>query len=347
MKVLFSGRFDPDIINQLKEHWSAEWRALQHRPVQFALPEEELIESLQPFDVLVTEGDSITAKVLSACPRLKAVVTARGNPVNVDVEAATEHGIVVANTPGRNKQAVAELCIALMVMIARNVVPALEALQSGQWAEAPRAWAYLTFQGIELAGRTVGLVGLGAIGREVAKRLRAFDMRILAYDPYVSQDVADTVGVELVPIEVLLRESDFVSMHVHVTDDTRGMIGREQFALMKPTAFFINTGRAGVVDEQAMLEALRERRIAGGAFDVYHREPLSPDDPLMDMPNVVLLPHIGGATIDVVRHHTRLAKENLDALRAGRVPPYLVNPQVLQRANLRLKIDALKTRKET
>lgn len=336
MRLVASGRFDEAVLGRLSKDWDVV--TIPHRPNLWGMPERELIDALHGVDVLLTEVDPITASVLASCPDLKAVVSCHGNPVNVDVPAATAEGVMVVNTPGRNAYAVAELCVALMVMVARNVVAASDALRSGQWANAPRGWAYRTFQGCELAERTVGLVGLGAVGRLVAKRLKAFDMTVLAYDPYVSQEVADTVGARLVPLDTLLTESDFVSMHVHVTDGTRGMIAARQFALMKPTAFFINTGRAGAMDEEAMLHALSSQSIAGAGLDVYHREPLPTDSPLLKMPNVTLLPHICGATSDVIRHHSLIAEMGLADLRGGQVPRHLFNNAVLENARLRAKV---------
>jgi phosphoglycerate dehydrogenase-like enzyme len=340
MKVLFSGRFEVEVVNGMENDWQVKW--LLPKEEQWGLNETELISELRDVDVLVSEADSVTGRVFASLPNLKAVVATRGNPVNVEVPAATAEGVLVAYAPGRNAQAVAELCIAMMVMVARNVAPAMEALRTGQWATAPRAWAYRTFQGYELGGRTAGLVGLGAVARLVAKRLTAFGMKVLAYDPYVSPESADSVGAQLVSLEKLLKEADFISMHVHVTDETRGMMGEREFALMKPSAFFINTGRAGAVEEKAMMEALMQKRIAGIALDVYHQEPLRGDSPLLGRPNVVLLPHIGGATQDVIKHQSAIAETNLKALRSGRIPPYLFNPEVLKSPRLRMALKAEK-----
>lgn len=336
MRVLFSGRFDSQVVKRVEKDWDVKW--LTPKKGQWGLTEAELISELRDVDVLVSEADSVTAKVLASLPKLQAVIATRGNPVNVEVPAATAEGVLVAYAPGRNAQAVAELCIAMMVMVARNVVPAMEALRNGQWAAAPRAWAYRTFQGYELGGRTAGLVGLGAVARMVAKRLTAYDMKVLAYDPYISQPAAASVGAQLVPMETLLKEADFVSMHVHVTDETRGMIGAKQFSLMKSTAFFINTGRADAVEEKVLMDALQQKRIAGAALDVYHQEPLPPNSPLLALPNVVLLPHIGGATQDVIRHQSTIAEANLKGLRAGQAPPYLFNPEVLKSPHLRMAL---------
>ena len=336
MKVFFSGRFDSEVVQRVGKDWIVKW--LPPKAGQWGLTEAELIDELQGMDVLVSEADSVTQKVCAAISSLKAVVATRGNPVNVDVPGATAEGVMVAYAPGRNAQAVAEICIALMIMAARNVAPAMEALRTGQWANSPKAWAYRTFQGYELGGRTAGLVGLGAVARMVAKRLKAFEMKVLAYDPYLNPEVAEEVGARLVSLLELIKESDFISMHVHVTDETRNMIAAKEFALMKSSAYFINTGRAGAVEEKAMMDALRQKQIAGAALDVYHQEPLPADHPLLTLSNVVLLPHIGGATQDVIRHQSKIAEINLEALRAGQAPTFLFNPEVLNTPRLRMAV---------
>jgi len=335
MKVFISARFDQEQLEILKQQWEIvgvfNWAQEGRR-----LGAEELVRKLDGVDVLITEIDIITDDILARCPALKVVVDCRGNPVNVDVEAATKRGILLIHTPGRNADAVADLTVALMIMLARRILPASRSVTSGQWATMPRFWAYHTFQGIELGGRKVGLIGLGAIGRKVAQRLGAFNMEVLAYDPYVSPEIAEALEVHLVPLEVLLRESDFISLHVHVTEETKGMIGEREFALMKPTAYLINTARAAVIDEAALYKALRERRIAGAALDVYHTEPLPPNNPLLQLDNVVLTPHIGGATEDVVRHQSRIVVEELQRLRAGKLPRFIFNEEVLPRFQARL-----------
>jgi phosphoglycerate dehydrogenase-like enzyme len=314
--------------------WKTE--GVDRKPGQWVLPEAELIAALHDADCLVTEAENISAHVIRECKNLKAVINCRGSSVNVDFQAATEEGVMIAGTPGRNSNAVADFTVCLMLMAARNVPLAIDSLRSGTWANSPRATVYLACQGHELPDRTVGLVGLGAIGREVAARLRGFRMRILAYDPYVSQDAADAVGVTMTSLEELVRQSDFISLHAHVTEQTQALLGRREFDMMKPSAYLINTARAALVDETALMQSLQENRIAGAALDVFHKEPLPPDHPLLKLPNVLALPHIGGATLDVIRHQSETAERNLEAIREGRIPPTLVNRDVLNSPKLRL-----------
>lgn len=293
------------------------------------LPEDEFMARLANADILVTEADQITASVLDRCPKLRMVVATRGDPVNVDIDAATEHGVFVTNTPGRNAQAVTELTAALMIMCARHVLPARDAMLDGTWASKPKSWAYLQFQGHELNGHVAGLVGMGAIGRKVSKLLLAFGMQVLAYDPYLTKGQAESLGVELTGLDDLLRRSDFVSLHAPVTKETKGMIAKAQFSMMKSSAIFINSARAALVDEQALLEALKEKRIAGAGLDVFHREPLAATDPILKFDNVVAIPHIGGATGDVVRHQSEMVFGDIEAFLDGRVPKNLVNRSVV------------------
>ncbi len=338
MKLLIQGRFDEQMIERTKKQWDT--TVLPRRPGQ-PVDEKKLIDALQGMDVFLTEGGPITPSILAALPQLKAVVVAKGNPNSnntIDVAAATEAGVIITNAPGRNSHSVCEMCVMLMITVARNFERGMNMVRSGEWARGNRADQYASMMGVELAGRTVGLVGLGAIGRLVARALGALNMRVLAYDPYQTQIAADVVGAQLVSLDELLRESDFVSMHVHVNRETLGMIGEREFAMMKPTAYLINTGRPGCVVEEELIKALQDKRIAGAALDVFHVEPLPEGHPFMSMTNVVMLPHVGSATYDVVGHHSRLVEVDLAALRNNRIPPHLFNTDILRGGKIRLEV---------
>jgi len=326
-RIFITSRISGPIISALGEKAEVEvYERSAERPL---LPEQEFMARLKKADILVTEADQITASVLEKCPKLRMVAATRGDPVNVDINASTEKGVLVTNTPGRNAQAVTELTVALMIMCARRILPAREAMLDGDWANKPKGWIYLNFQGNELNGRTAGLVGMGAIGRKVALLLQAFGMQVLAYDPYFAKEQAESLSVELTGLDELLRRSDFVSLHAPVTKETKGMIGSEQFSMMKSTAILINSARAGLVDEQAMLAALKEKRIAGAGLDVFHHEPLAVSDPILEFDNVVAIPHIGGATNDVIRHQSDMVHDDIVAFLDGRLPKNLVNRSVV------------------
>ena len=325
MNILVTAPFDEAYLGKLRkqatvvyESWADTSKFWKGDELRKRLSEEKV-------NVLITEVDRVSRDVLEGLEDLKMICVCRGTPSNVDVVSATEHGIIVTNAPGRNAVAVAELTISVMISVARHLNAGERAVRENKWDRG----LYFSMAGIELTGRTVGLVGLGAVAREVAKRLRCFDMRILAYDPYVSQKVADGYNAKLIELDDLMRKSDFVSIHLPVTEETKGLVSAEKIALMKPTAYFINTARTATIDEDAVLTALKEKRIAGGAFDVYGKSPLQPDSPYLKLDNVVLTPHIGGATVDVITNHSRMAFEDIVAYMGGKTPAHAVNPEVI------------------
>ncbi|MGI5839443.1 MAG: 2-hydroxyacid dehydrogenase [bacterium] len=290
---------------------------------------EQMAEQVKGADILIVELDPVTAEVIEAGTELKLIGCCRGNPVNVDIRAATDHGIPVLYTPARNAYSVAEMVVCYMIMLARNVEAAVASLRRGEWGtdgESP----YLQFRGSELWHRKVGIIGLGAVGRLVAERLRAFDMEVLAFDPYLDPAVAAGIGVKTVDLETLLHSSDFVTVHVNVTPETKGLLGAPEIALMKQTAYLINTSRSAVVSEEAVYRAAAGRMIAGAALDVFDREPINPDNPLLGLPNVLLTPHICGATDDVVAHHSLIMAENVAMYLEGKQPRFVANPEVLK-----------------
>ncbi|UCC83270.1 MAG: phosphoglycerate dehydrogenase [Gemmatimonadota bacterium] len=250
----------------------------------------ELAEIVGEYDALIVRSRTkVTKEILEAATRLKVVGRAGVGVDNIDVDVATRQGIAVLNAPGGNVISAAEHTIALMLALVRHISRADASLGRGEW-ERKR------FQGIELYGKTLGLAGAGRIGSEVAKRARAFGMRIVAYDPYLSRERAEQVGIQLVTLPDLFEQADVISVHVPLTDETRGMIGSVELALMKPTAYLVNASRGGVVDEKALAEALRSGRLAGAALDVFEEEPVSPDNPLLGLDSVVAVPHLGAAT---------------------------------------------------
>jgi len=281
-------------------------------------------------DVLIVEADLVHAEVLERCP-LRMIGCCRGDPVNIDLELATRKGIPVFHTPGRNADAVADITLAFMLMLARHLPQVAETFR-GAGLAFERAGDFLEmynrFTGVELGGQTVGLVALGAVGREVAARLRAFKARVLAYDPYVRQPPE---GVELTGLEELLRASDFVSLHAPVTAETQNLVSRERLALMKPSAYFINTARAALTDEDALYEMLVAGRLAGAALDVLHNEPLQGDNRFLSLPNVIVTPHLGGATHDVVRHQSDIVVDAIESYLRGERPRWIANPEVLEK----------------
>ncbi len=296
---------------------------------------EELGARLQAesFDTLVVEADFLFEELFQRTDTLLFAAICRAALNQVDLDAATAAGVVVVHTPGRNAQAVAELVIGHMLSLARHIPQASRYLAQGEWEDPTEP--YVRFQGRELSGATLGVVGLGEIGRRVARMARGIGMRILAYDPYVSPDARGTSGLELVGLEALLDGSDFVSVHVPDTAETHGMLSAERLALMRPGSYLVNVTAPGVVDPDALADAVRVGLLAGAALDVHEAHPVPPDSPLLGLPNVLLTPHIGGATHETVERHSRMVAGDLARFLAGRRPNHLANPQVWARRRKR------------
>jgi phosphoglycerate dehydrogenase-like enzyme len=276
----------------------------------------DLARELAGAQVLVARRDYVGRATFSLADGLRGVVTPGVGIEKVDVAAATDLGIVVANSPG-NSITMSEATLLLMLAVAK---------QLPFWVDQARAGTEPTagMRGMELHGKTVGLVGLGRIGRLVAGLARAFGMRVLAYDPYApAPELAEPVS-----LEALLSQSDFVSLHPVLTPETRHMINAERLASMKPSAYLINTSRGGVIDEPALIAALRNKQIAGAGLDVFESEPPAPDNPLLHMPNVICTPHGLGHADESLRRCAMMTEENVLAIVDGRLPPYIVNPQV-------------------
>jgi glyoxylate reductase len=283
-------------------------------------PREALLAGVSEADGLICLlTDRIDAEVLDAAPRLRVISTMAVGYDHIDIAAATARGIPVGNTPGVLTETTADLAWALLLATARRVVEGDRFVREGRW----RTWDPNLLLGYDVHGATLGIVGMGAIGQAVARRAAGFGMRVL-YTRRSETDAAIGARVTLVD---LLRESDFVSLHVPLTDETRHLIGERELRVMKPTAILINTARGPVVDQEALARALREGVIAGAGVDVTEVEPIPPDDPLLSAPNVVILPHIGSASHATRARMADMAVENCIAGLEGRPLPHCVNPE--------------------
>ena len=292
-----------------------------------------------PDDVLaqkLADADAVigilrwTGGLFDKAPRLRVVANTAVGYDNVDVEAATAHGVVVTNTPDVLTDTTADLAFSLLMCAARRISESERFIRAGKW-DSPRSAAGLLGRDVHHA--TLGVIGLGRIGATVAKRGSGFDMKVLYYDAFRREDLEEKFGYRYVDLDTLLRESDFVTLHVNLSDATRNLIGAAELAKMKPTAILVNASRGGVVDERALVGALREKRIAGAALDVFQKEPIDPNDPLLGLENVVVAPHLGSATQATRDAMLRLAVDNVLAVLEGKPPLTPVNPEVLSKLN--------------
>lgn len=289
---------------------------------------EQLAASLVDHDILVVHGAPVTDAVLSASPNLKLVCVTRGGPVNVDVKAATERGIPIVTSPGKNADAVADLTIAFMIMIARRLPEAM------RYVEAGHDFGRDNFEGAkwfghDLGGHVLGLVGYGQVGRRVARRALAFGMTVHVYDPLLNPEAIRAPDIEPVDLDTLLATADFVSLHARVTAQNRGMIGWKEFAQMKPGAYFINTAREILVDEDALYAALASGRLAGAAFDVTRPPEQGQRHRLLAFPNVVIVAHIGGSTYETLTHGGEMAAAEIERFLRNEPLINVANSEVL------------------
>ena len=279
---------------------------------------DALIDKLRDAEILITQFCPITKKVLDACTKLRFIGVLRGGYENVNVPYAAHKGVTVYHTPGRNATAVADFTVGMILSECRNIARAHANLKEGRWVRDYANAATVP----DLEDKTVGIIGMGQIGRKVAKRLHGFDVQLLGYDPY-----ADALPdyVARVSLDELLVQADFVTIHGRLTDETKGMMNARAFSLMKPTAYFINTARAGLVDEAALAAALRDKQLQGAALDVFEHEPPAADDPLVRLPNVTITPHLAGGTTDAfLRSPVLLAEAMASALSGDRSSHWIV-----------------------
>ena len=295
--------------------------------------EDELPPTPEELDVLLedVEGaltlltDQIDGPLLDRHPSIKVISNFAVGYDNVDVDAATSRGVAVCNTPGVLTETTAEMAFSLLMAAARRIVEGVDYVRDGKW----KTWGPLLLLGQDVFGATLGIVGFGRIGKELARMAHGFNMTILAYDTYQDEKAAEEYGVRFVDLDELLKESDYVSLHVALTPETRHMISERELGLMKETAVLINAARGPVVDTDALVTALRNGDIFAAGLDVTDPEPLPADHPLVSLPNCTVVPHIASATVQTRNNMATLAAGNLLAVLEGRTPEVIVNPEVL------------------
>jgi len=269
--------------------------------------------------------DNIDSKVLESGRNLKVVSNCAVGFNNIDVEAATKSGIYVTNTPGILTETTADCTWALLLAISRRIAEADRHVRSGKWIHA---WGPRMFIGSDVHGKTLGIIGLGRIGSIVAKRAKGFNMDLIYHDVSRREELEEKLGIVYKSLDEVLSKSDFITVHVPLTEQTHHLIGERELSMMKRTTYLINTSRGPVIDEEALYEALKERVIAGAALDVFEQEPVDPESPLLGLDNIVVTPHIASASVETRTRMAVVAAENLVSVLQGKEPPNLVNPGV-------------------
>lgn len=347
IKTVCTGTVTPDFMKKLEEVCDIRMGGYAVTGLN-SMDENSLIKLLTGAEIAIIEYETVTKYVIDHCPDLRLIVCPRGKPVNIDVKAAASAGIPVVNTPARNANSVAEIVVSQMISLCRQTATANMEIKNGRfngepvediyapterddvvWLLDAEVSPFKTYRGPEISYRTMGFIGFGAIGARVKKLLSGFDMNFLVYDPYLPAEAAEKEGVKLCSLEDVLKNSDFVSVHCAVTPQTTGMIGAEHFAMMKPSAYFINTARGKILRQKDLIEALQNGEIAGAALDVFWSEPLPSNHPLLKMRNVLITPHIAGASTDVPTCHSRMLYNDILHYINGEPMEHVYNKQFL------------------
>lgn len=321
-RVYVTRQLFDEAINVLKRHAEVD----VFEGVDEAIPRDLLISKVKDINgLLPLLTERIDEEVMDAGRGLRVISNYAVGYNNIDVEAATERGIYVTNTPGILTDTTADCAFALLMAAARRIPEADRHVKAGRWIHA---WGPRMFIGSDVHGKTLGIVGLGRIGKAIARRGKGFDMRIVYSDYTRMPEIEDELGAEFMGLDELLREADYVSLHVPLNDSTHHMIGERELSMMKETAYLINTSRGPVVDEDALYRALRDGAIAGAGMDVFEKEPIDRDSPLLGLENIVVTPHIASASVETRTKMAVTAATNLVSVLQGRDPPHLVNPEV-------------------
>lgn len=326
MKILITAELTEQVVKELstlgtvtKDGWQTELRVFN---------EDEMQKIVAGYDIIITSYDEITKKVIDSADKTKNIICTRASPANVDIAYANAKGIKVSFTPGRNSDSAAEYTIALMMSIGRKIAQSYTALKRGEYTKKSQSekklkeglkedvtWAlsantpYVIFKGNQLCGNTLGIIGYGDIGRRVSKIANAMGMKVLAYDKYSKE--ADGIA-EFVDFDYLLKHSDFISVHAKPSPENKHFINADAFKLMKKTAYIVNTARGSLIDEKALIEALKNKEIAGAALDVFESEPISEKHPFItELDNVLITPHLGGATYEAIQNHSKMVLEEV------------------------------------
>lgn len=319
-KVVFINGMGEVVANIFQGLAPAEGFEVSWRP--YRISDEEKLPLVREADFLVLHPAELSGALLSEAKKLRLLQLLTAGYDRIDLSVTGQLGIPVATNGGANAWAVAEQTVALLLALYKRIIPGDRSVRDGRWRQAITG-----FNTFEVAGKKVGLIGAGNIGRKVARRLAAFEASILYYDVVPAPDIEKELGARRCSLDELIQEADILTLHLPLTRETRGLIGRRELAMMKPTAVLLNTSRGGIIDEGALLEALRENRLAGAGLDVFHKEPASVENPLLKLENVVLSPHIAGHAYEGWFRRSSFAWENIQRVAAGQPPLSLAVPE--------------------
>ena len=332
-RALILAPFAQDALDSLGHTLPVTYESWTDTRRLYSPPELSQRINVEGISILVVEADFVFDEVFQQSGPLKLLGTCRNGLDHIDVEAATEHGVAVVNTPGRNSRGVAELTISLMLSLARGIPRLSCYVKEGLWQDPTEP--YISMRGVELHGRTLGIIGLGSIGRNVARLGKAFGMHVVAYDPYVGTPGSKKAGAMLSTLEQVLESSDFLSIHTAGTSETERMLDRRRLGMMKAGSYVINTAAYHVIEEEALVEYLKSGHIAGAALDVHRTHPIQPSSLLLALDNVILTPHIGGATDGTVEKQSWIIVDEIHRFLRGRRPRHLVNGEVWRKVRVR------------
>ncbi len=292
------------------------------------IPREEFLRRIADVDgILQWGGDPIDGEAMDTAPKLKVIANVSVGYDNIDVDAATKRGIRVSNTPGVVTESTADLAFALLLVMSRRLIEMTRVVINGEW----RNFGPMEMLGYDVYGKTLGIIGMGRIGAAVARRAKGFDMKVLYHNRHRRPDEAELGAEYIEDIPTLLKKSDFVSIHVPLNKETRNLIGARELSCMKPTAMLVNSARGAIVDQKALHEALKRKQILGAALDVTEPEPMSPDDPILKLDNVIVLPHVGTQTLDTGVNMSVIGAQNLIAGLRGKPMPNCVNCHLIDK----------------
>ncbi|MFX0103974.1 MAG: NAD(P)-dependent oxidoreductase [Candidatus Hodarchaeota archaeon] len=347
MKAFVTANLTPEVLDELRTLMEVTYEPWV-KTGEIYFDAKELAQKLEGVDVFITETDDVKKKEFFELTNIKLLISCRGDPFNVNLKAATEKGLLVLNTPLRNVDAVADLTVCYILMLARKIQEVDRMLHSEDFEVVDfEDWvAYFEkFRGIELGGKIVGIIGLGQIGKRVVERLRPFGVNCLIYDPYVHDEIAKEYG-DIVDIDFLVRNSDFITIHAASTDENDNLINEDRINSMKKTAFLINTAKGSLVNYEALEKALKEKKIAGAALDVFPLEPIDEDNEFLELSNTIVSPHIGGDTYEIIERQSKMILDDIKIWLDNKTPNHIMNPEVFSGKNIPVRSRITNLKKE-